>query len=243
MDDRERQRLKAAFAFHAELQWDAVNRALDAVTSQFALNNRLDSGAYYREALDCIGAAILAFAQEMLAEVLKGGRSHDSYMYWEEHVRSFEIVSYDGWEEQLSPYKGEAGPITDTVHELVKHVTAGWSDKLSAFLEKSRFDFEDAPPKPKQQTGLDGWPIPGSETFDPALTAVLPPDIKPLSEAALRKWWTSLGSARDQMSLVALLHRARADHPDCFISRDRIRALAPGRKRGPRQFGGKATAE
>jgi hypothetical protein len=55
-----------------------------------------------------------------------------------------------------------------------------------------------------------------------------------LSEAELRRWWEKLAGARDALTQEQLRALATSDHPEHTVSRDRIRALAEGRKPGPK---------
>lgn len=56
----------------------------------------------------------------------------------------------------------------------------------------------------------------------------------PLPEAELRRWWDKLAGARDALTQEQLRALAASDHPQHAVSRDRIRALADGRKPGPK---------
>lgn len=67
-----------------------------------------------------------------------------------------------------------------------------------------------------------------------AETAKLPP----LSDAKLQQWWEAKEAVRDNLSLPELLILIRATFPANHIARDRIRALAGSRKRGPKPIGG-----
>jgi hypothetical protein len=55
-----------------------------------------------------------------------------------------------------------------------------------------------------------------------------------LPEAELRRWWEKLAGVRDGLSQEQLRALATCDHPQHTVARDRIRALAEGRKPGPR---------
>jgi hypothetical protein len=55
-----------------------------------------------------------------------------------------------------------------------------------------------------------------------------------LPEADLRRWWDKLAKVREHLSQEQLRALAASDHPQHTVSRDRIRALAGGRKPGPR---------
>lgn len=55
-----------------------------------------------------------------------------------------------------------------------------------------------------------------------------------LSEAELQRWWNKLAKARDGLTQEQLRALAATDHPQHSVSRDRIRALAEGRKPGPK---------
>ncbi len=55
----------------------------------------------------------------------------------------------------------------------------------------------------------------------------------PLSQAALDTWWSSLTPDQRGQSREALGELCAAHHPNHTISRSRIRALTPNRKRGP----------
>lgn len=64
-----------------------------------------------------------------------------------------------------------------------------------------------------------------------------------LPDSKLTQWWESKAGARDGLSIEELLTLARVKFPDNHISRDRIRDLARGRKRGPKPISDKSTAE
>jgi len=55
-----------------------------------------------------------------------------------------------------------------------------------------------------------------------------------LSEADLRRWWEKLAAVRDGLTQEQLRALVANDHPHKSVARDRIRALAEGRKPGPR---------
>lgn len=55
-----------------------------------------------------------------------------------------------------------------------------------------------------------------------------------LSEAELQRWWDKLASVREGLTQEQLRALAAHDHPQHIVSRDRIRALAEGRKPGPK---------
>lgn len=55
-----------------------------------------------------------------------------------------------------------------------------------------------------------------------------------LPEAELQRWWNKLAKARDGLTQEQLRALAANDHPQHSVSRDRIRALAEGRKPGPK---------
>lgn len=64
----------------------------------------------------------------------------------------------------------------------------------------------------------------------------------PLSDAMLRSWWASLDDEQRAQRREDLEALCRAAFPQYRISRDRVRELDPGRKRGPKPISGKATA-
>ncbi|MHC9419873.1 hypothetical protein ACYZX9_14890 [Sphingomonas citri] len=55
-----------------------------------------------------------------------------------------------------------------------------------------------------------------------------------LSEADLRRWWEKLAPVRERLTQEQLRALAASDHPQHSVARDRIRALAEGRKPGPK---------
>lgn len=65
---------------------------------------------------------------------------------------------------------------------------------------------------------------------------------KPIPGALLDGWWNALGAGREQMSQVDLHKAITAAYPQYTISRDRVRQLAVGRKRGPKPIGGNPPA-
>jgi hypothetical protein len=73
--------------------------------------------------------------------------------------------------------------------------------------------------------------------------AVAPPEMPPLSEAMLQRWWQHKAAVRDSLNLEELLVLAKHAHPGYSIARERIRRLGGGRKRGRKPVGGKRPAE
>lgn len=66
-----------------------------------------------------------------------------------------------------------------------------------------------------------------------------PKENKPrLPDAALTAWFENLGSDADKKSQPELWKLCREAHPDNSITRQRVRAKTPGRKRGPKQNSG-----
>ena len=59
-----------------------------------------------------------------------------------------------------------------------------------------------------------------------------------LSLAELERWWASKAVIRAKLSQEELLTLIRAAFPANQVSRERIRELSGGRKRGPKTFGG-----
>lgn len=55
-----------------------------------------------------------------------------------------------------------------------------------------------------------------------------------LPEGQLLRWWEKLAGARDALTQEQLRGLATHDHPQHTVSRERIRALADGRKPGPK---------
>lgn len=64
-----------------------------------------------------------------------------------------------------------------------------------------------------------------------------------LPDANLNEWWDKKAAVRDGLAIDELLAIARTKFPNNHVSRDRIRDLARGRKRGPKPIGDKSAAE
>jgi hypothetical protein len=64
----------------------------------------------------------------------------------------------------------------------------------------------------------------------------------PLPGSKLRAWWGSLTEGEQAKPHLELEHMCRSAHPAHFISRQRIRDLDLGRKRGPKPLSQKVTA-
>ena len=64
-----------------------------------------------------------------------------------------------------------------------------------------------------------------------------------LSADNLQKWWNGLAAGERAKPHEVLWELCRAKFPDKFISRERVRELDPGRKRGPKPLSGKMTAK
>lgn len=76
-----------------------------------------------------------------------------------------------------------------------------------------------------------------------ASSTALPHGLPSLSPSQLRDWWNELPEeTKGQPIDRVLVPLCRSAFPNHGISRDRIRALAPGRKRGPKPFRDKLTA-
>lgn len=69
--------------------------------------------------------------------------------------------------------------------------------------------------------------------------------LPPISDSDLKKWWAKqpYKDPGNLTSIDEIVSITRAAHPDKSISRDRIRALIPSRKRGPKPLRGKMTAK
>lgn len=58
--------------------------------------------------------------------------------------------------------------------------------------------------------------------------------LPPLAQSDLDRWWSNLTPGEQGHSREALAELCAAHHPNHTISRSRIRALTPNRKRGPK---------
>jgi len=68
--------------------------------------------------------------------------------------------------------------------------------------------------------------------------------LKPrLPDPKLNQWWEGKVGVRNNLSIDELWLLASAKFPDNHVARDRVRALAAGRKRGPKPIGDKHSAE
>lgn len=61
--------------------------------------------------------------------------------------------------------------------------------------------------------------------------------LRPLPDADLKNWWNCLTPAEQALSQSGLEELCRTKFPSHRITRQRVRDLAPNRKRGPRQIG------
>jgi hypothetical protein len=241
MDARERQKIDLILNHHFNIYLAEMDSELKLEKSRNVRGTSLQSELFCRAIINCMGKSVDGFAQTTHAAVLKINSSYECFQIWSQDVHSLMKTVFLDWEETVP----ETGPVYFELDEkelqLCRELIGHWSDKIFGFVQIGGFDFDEPPPQPRPQIGLDGWPIPGTEALDSGFQEPKP-EPKRLSEGALKAWWKGLGP--DQaLPLVELLKRARAAHPDNFVSRARIRDLAPGRKRGRRPIGGKETAE
>ena len=83
----------------------------------------------------------------------------------------------------------------------------------------------------------------GGTALDQSSDAAQSPTKPRLPDATLNKWWEEKAAVRDDLTIDELLAVARVKFGDNHISRQRIRDLASGRKRGPKPIGDKSAAE
>lgn len=89
---------------------------------------------------------------------------------------------------------------------------------------------------------LPGWENRGTSK-DSSKVAKKEGNIAPrLSDAALRMWWNGLSLEARNLPQLELVDLCKAAFPRYSVSRDRIRELDPGRKRGPKPISGETTA-
>lgn len=140
------------------------------------------------------------------------------------------------------------GRILDFVDNVGRAATA-----LSLFVTK---DNNDAAVKRVEQLNADlridtenAFALMLKESFaddvgqplTPALAKI--PALPRLPEPRLSEWWSALSAEDKGKPQGALLDMCRAAHPSNSISRERVRLLDTGRKRGPKPFGANRTAQ
>lgn len=82
----------------------------------------------------------------------------------------------------------------------------------------------------------------GAELAEPAAMSVREGKLPPLSQKALRRWWKTLSDVKRDLPSDKLHKLCVSAHPANSIARDRVRALAPQRKPGPRPNKPKSSA-
>ncbi|WP_447726635.1 hypothetical protein [Sphingomonas koreensis] len=113
-----------------------------------------------------------------------------------------------------------------------KVIVSGLVFEIGAIIDVEALEIYNRPSLPLPETASE-----------PKEQVTLTLDLPPLSDAALMKWWKVKANVREMLSVEEITVLIRAAHPEHKISRDRIRNLAGGRKRGPKGIGGKVTAE
>ena len=243
MDERERSRIEAICRYHSDDRISALATQFTEIRGRFSGAGRLGGGAHALLLINEMGEQTHRFADESRIAVLKVSNSHQACELWVEWVMCFQAVAFKDWEETIFPPAGRYGPMPTDLKAACENAIGHWSDKIDAFLTIGAFDFDDPPPQPKPQTGLDGWPVPGSELANPASLAPEPkPEIRRLSDKALAEWWAALGDEQSR-PIEYLVKKAKEDHPQHYVARARVRAFTTGRKRGRPEIGRKTTAD
>ena len=81
-----------------------------------------------------------------------------------------------------------------------------------------------------------------AQLAEPAVMSVRGGKLPPLSQEALKRWWTGLSDVERDLPSDKLHKQCVSAHPANSIARDRVRALAPQRKPGPRPIEPKSSA-
>ena len=208
----------------------------------------MGSGAYFKAVIDAMGTAAYNYADKSIVEVSMISKSPVCFKVWQKSVNSMVNEAFDEWQITLSPAGGRYNSMSLEQAFAVENAIKEWRARISGILTKNSYQFSDiewkyaAEPSGNalslktvdnsNKSDVIGGPSASNRTTQRALP-----------EAKLRSWWESLGNRREDKSLVLLLREAREVHAGYFVSRERVRALAPGRKRGRPVIGGKLTAD
>lgn len=214
-DDAAREHLARVLRYNGVMAARQFEKSLNRIDSEFELANRLGSPRRTQEILDTIAKLSAEFVENGILgiETVKPDRA--AFAMIEEASLAF-LSSFRSRLPEFAfqePWRRIRGT---SVHLSVAILSfAQARSDLIAKLAIAQFAFNIGPTR-------------SSIRVEPRLPR--------LPEPKLQTWWRQLGTRCDRMTLTELEAKVRADFPDHTIARERIRALAPGRKRGPKQI-------
>ena len=239
MDLRAREHLGFTLTHEVDLQLRAFDRALDAHYGDCAKAGRFHSGYRIIGAIGLMAETMAAFQLIAIEKARSLSRGWDSFEIAELTARGLFAIFEKRLPSIVWHPDGVGQQNDQAVMAAAKQKMTQIASDLTSAMKIAEFDFEppDGATDPVSDVGMiapvtSGLPVPMS----------LPNDSPRLPEAALSQWWNNFGNRRDELSIVALVNDARRSHPMHQISRERIRALAAGRKPGPKPIGGNRPA-
>lgn len=248
MDASERQRLDIVLRHHSLEQMQQMESQISQAQIAFSVGGRTGSGAHFKAIVDAMGTAAYGFAEKSVVEVTIISQSAECFEIWKQSVLTITNQAFEVWYARLSPIDGGISSLNFEKLYAVETGISKWREQILNLIDKfSRYftDLNWTYPTEYSNLVVD---LPAAtkrnrSSVIGSQSAVCRVKQRPLSEAKLRAWWENLGINGEAVSQILLLDDVRKAHPGYFVSRDRIRKLAAGRKRGRPSIGGKMTAD
>lgn len=229
MDIRARNHLALALSHAADLQARAFEKTLQRNYGEFSRAGRFHSVMRIVRSIELMEEAIKAYLATAMSTARKLSPHHVAFVIAAVNCQRFanrlkEQIPYIVWTNGQPNPKDQAGIVAATrVFDQCKR-------DLGVLLKLAEFDFDLEKPVTVAEIAVNT----GLERFLPGDREKRLPN---LPEPKFQTWWRGLGVRRDRMSLLELVASVQTAFPDNRVTRQRIRDVASGRKRGPKQFG------
>lgn len=230
MDIRARNHLALALSHAADLQARVFEQTLQRNYGEFSRAGRFHSVMRIVRSIELMEEAIKAYLATAMSTARKLSPHHVAFVIAAVNCQRFanrlkEQIPYIVWHPDGQPNpKDQSGIVAAT------RIFDQCKSDLGVLLKLAEFDFDIEQPVTVAEIADNAE----HERFLPGDREKRLPN---LPEPKFQSWWRGLGVRRDRMSLLELVASVRSAFPDNRVTRQRIRDLAPGRKRGPKQFG------
>ena len=231
MDDHLSRHLELLLEFKLDKLIDDLDHRIPAIDGEFAGQGQFWSHSRLERIFGLIREAVLDFPDQAVAISLeKGGFGREALSVISDLAQSH----FNYWTDCTpSITRLRSGSAPESVREAMHAHAEELMNKIHKDLDKrlkiAAFNLDALPPLSGSQDDND------KKAEKDTKRAVSPVDLS--------GWWQGLDAQTQNLPQTTLLELARSAFPNKFISRERVRELTPGRKRGPRPFGGKVTAE
>lgn len=213
MDERARDHLELKLETESNRCHRTFDQLMRGIVCEQSANRVLGSGSMVRRSLEVIEQMALEYTNYVIKEAHTITPDAESFSLATKYAKRFLLTL----KEQLPrAIKSLINDKTSTQEAWQRELNRIEGD-LNRQLNIAEFDFD--------KNGVVN-PAPKEKKAKPKKT--------PLPKKSLDNWWESKRKVRDAMSQADLLADIRKKYPDNFISRERIRKLTEGRKRGPK---------